>query len=57
MAVVYGRRTGQLKINPLDYFDASKFYPNANSEDKIRYYATVGCTPYYLSLIDKKLTF
>lgn len=54
---LFGRRTGQLKINPLDYYDASKFYPNVSNEDKIRYYATVGGTPYYLSLIDEKLTF
>jgi len=54
---LFGRRTGQLKINPLDYYDAAKFYPNVSDEDKIRYYATVGGTPYYLSLIDDKLTF
>lgn len=54
---LFGRRTGQLKINPLDYYDAAKFYPNISDEDKIRYYATVGGTPYYLSLIDDKLTF
>lgn len=54
---LFGRRTGQLKINPLDYYEASRFYPNVSDEDKIRYYATVGGTPYYLSLIDDKLTF
>ena len=54
---LFGRRTGQLKINPLDYYEASRFYPNVSDEDKIRYYATIGGTPYYLSLIDEKLTF
>lgn len=54
---LFGRRTGQLKINPLDYYDASKFYINASEEDKIRYYATVGGTPYYLSLINENLSF
>jgi len=54
---LFGRRTGQLKINPLDYYDAAQFYPNATSEEKIKYYATVGGTPYYLSLIDPKRSF
>jgi AAA+ ATPase superfamily predicted ATPase len=54
---LFGRRTGQLKINPLNYFDAVQFYPNASNEDKIKYYACVGGTPYYLSLIDQELSF
>jgi len=54
---LFGRRTGQLKINPLDYYDAAKFYPLADTIDKIRYYATIGGTPYYLSLIDPILSF
>ena len=54
---LFGRRTGQLKINPLDYYDSAKFYPQASNEDKIRYYACVGGTPYYLSLIDQGLSF
>ncbi|MHB9782598.1 ATP-binding protein [Streptococcus sp. 10F2] len=54
---LFGRRTGQLKINPLDYYDSSLFYPDVSSEDKIRYYACVGGTPYYLSLIDPELSF
>lgn len=54
---LFGRRTGQLKINPLDYFDAAKFYPNVSDEDKIKYYACIGGTPYYLSLIDQALSF
>ena len=54
---LFGRRTGQLKINPLDYYDAAKFYPSASNEDKIKYYVTIGGTPYYLSLIDNSLSF
>lgn len=54
---LFGRRTGQLKINPLDYYDAARFYPNVSNEDKIRYYACIGGTPYYLSLIDPDLPF
>lgn len=54
---LFGRRTGQLKIHPLDYYDAAKFYPFTSNEDKIRYYSVFGGTPYYLSLIDPTLTF
>lgn len=54
---LFGRRTGQLKINPLDYYDAARFYPHVSIEDKIRYYACVGGTPYYLSLINQNLSF
>ena len=54
---LFGRRTGQLKINPLDYYDSARFYPNASDEDKIKYYACIGGTPYYLSLIDSELSF
>lgn len=54
---LFGRRTGQLKINPLDYYDAARFYPDASDEDKIKYFATIGGTPYYLSLIDSELSF
>ncbi|MFV0558868.1 MAG: ATP-binding protein [Enterococcus sp.] len=54
---LFGRRTGQLKLNPLDYYDSAQFYPNVSDEDKIKYYACVGGTPYYLSLIDSDLSF
>ncbi|MDR1606246.1 MAG: ATP-binding protein [Streptococcaceae bacterium] len=54
---LFGRRTGQLKIHPLDYYDAARFYPTVSDEDKIKYYACVGGTPYYLSLIDPHLSF
>jgi len=54
---LFGRRTGQLKINPLDYYDAAKFYDEVSNEDKIKYYSCIGGTPYYLSLIDTSLSF
>lgn len=50
---LFGRRTGQIKVNPLDYYDASMFYVNYSAEDKIKLYSIVGGTPYYLSMINK----
>ncbi|WP_252897833.1 hypothetical protein [Amylolactobacillus amylophilus] len=46
-----------MKIGPLDYYDAALFYPDVSAVDKIKYYACVGGTPYYLSLIDPNLSF
>lgn len=54
---LFGRRTGQLKVIPLDYYEAARFYPHATPEEKIMYYAAVGGTPYYLSLINPEYSF
>lgn len=53
---LFGRRTSQLKIEPFDYYDSSKFYPNYNSIDKIVAYGIFGGTPHYLAKIDPKLS-
>lgn len=49
---LYGRSTFKMKIEPFDYYDASKFYPNASNEDKIRLYSVFGGVPFYTSKID-----
>lgn len=49
---LYGRSTFKMKIEPFDYYDASKFYPNASNEDKIRLYSVFGGIPFYTSKID-----
>ena len=45
---LYGRATGILKINEMDFFDASKFVPRYCPEDKIATYAALGGVPHYL---------
>ncbi|AEX85451.1 putative ATPase (AAA+ superfamily) [Marinitoga piezophila KA3] len=45
---LYGRRTGQYKILPMDFFDSSKFLPNFNIEDKIYIYSITDGIPLYL---------
>ncbi|HEY5261695.1 MAG TPA: ATP-binding protein, partial [Solirubrobacteraceae bacterium] len=45
---MYGRRTGQLHLTPLDYRSASLFVGSYSAEDKIRTYAVCGGMPYYL---------
>ncbi|WEV46728.1 ATP-binding protein [Bifidobacterium sp. ESL0690] len=46
---LYGRRTGQIRLEPFDYYDAAKFLPNVSNEERVQYYATFGGTPYYLA--------
>ena len=54
---LYGRRTAQMKLGPLDYLDAASMVPNASVEDKARYYATFGGTPYYVEQVDDGLSY
>jgi len=54
---LFGRRTGQMKLSGFDYVDAAGMLSKYNNEDKIRLYSCIGGTPYYLSRIDKQLSF
>lgn len=49
---LYGRTTFKIKVEPFDYYDSAKFYPNKTSEDKIRLYSIFGGVPFYTSKID-----
>lgn len=53
---LYGRSTFKLKIEPFDYFDASKFYSKLPNEDKVRLYSIFGGVPFYISKIDDSLS-
>ena len=45
---LYGRRTGQLKLEPFTARDAALFHPGYSAEDKVRAYSVCGGVPYYL---------
>ena len=49
---LYGRRTGQFLLEPLQYKDTRLFYPSFSNEDQVRAYAVYGGTPAYLQTID-----
>lgn len=49
---LYGRRTGQWKLTPLRFVDASRFFPAYSIEDLIRAYAILGGVPAYLEQFD-----
>lgn len=49
---LYGRATGILKMKPLPYWDAVKFFPDYSDEDKALSYAILGGIPRYLEEFD-----
>lgn len=51
-APLYGRRTAQYLLEPLDFSAAQLFYPQFTLEDRVRAYATFGGTPAYLRVIN-----
>lgn len=56
-APLYGRRTGQIFLKPLGFFEASRFFPNLRFEEKLCYYSLLGGNPGYLIQIDSELPF
>lgn len=49
---LYGRRTGQIRLQAFDYLTAAEFLPGTEAEDLVRYYAAFGGAPYYLAQLD-----
>ncbi len=45
---LYGRRTGQFKILPFDYWETASWFPNYSLEDKAVIYGVTGGVPLYL---------
>ena len=54
---LYGRRTAQFKIEPFDYFDSAKFFPDYTLEEKILAFSVVGGVPQYLQNIARECSF
>ncbi len=51
---LYGRATGILKMQEMDYQDAFQFLEGFSIEDKIAAYAVLGGIPYYLKQFDTR---
>ncbi|MEE8717061.1 MAG: ATP-binding protein [Coriobacteriales bacterium] len=54
---LYGRRTMQVHLRPFDFLDAARMLPGLPPEEELAYYATFGGTPYYLSQVDRNLSY
>jgi len=50
-APLYGRRTAQYLLEPLEFLDAQNFFQPYDPEDRLRAYAVYGGTPAYLQTI------
>lgn len=53
---IYGRRTGQVLLEPLGFFEAQKFFPKFSLEEKIQAFAILGGTPAYLEQFEDNLS-
>lgn len=49
---LYGRRTAQFKIAPLDYKETAVFHPNLSDEDNSLIYGITGGVPHYINKLD-----
>jgi AAA+ ATPase superfamily predicted ATPase len=49
---LFGRRTGQLLIESLSFWDSKKFFPGKSNEEFMYTYAVLGGTPAYLPRFD-----
>ena len=51
---LYGRHTGQFKIEPLDYKETAVFHPDLSAEDNSLIYGITGGIPHYINKLDVK---
>lgn len=49
---LYGRRTAQILLQPMKYYEISGFLPDKRTVDQIRFYSVFGGIPAYLEAID-----
>jgi len=49
---LYGRRTGQWKLEPFNFRSAKRFFPDHSFEEKIKTYSILGGIPYFLEQFD-----
>lgn len=47
---LYGRKTAHMKIMPLGFNEACRFFPGNGKEGNVEFYGVLGGVPYYLSL-------
>lgn len=53
---LYGRRTGQWKVEPMKIIDFKEFFPDQDWITLINFYALLGGIPFYANLFDPKST-
>ncbi|MDZ7359957.1 MAG: ATP-binding protein [candidate division KSB1 bacterium] len=53
-APLYGRRTGQLLIQPLSFADFSQFFPGLSFDRRLEFFAMAGGIPEYIKQLEAK---
>lgn len=53
---LYGRMTGNYKLEPMPFGDAIKFFPHYSTEEKIIAYSILGGIPHYLIQFDQNIS-
>jgi len=53
---IYGRRTAQINLKPIDFFNAREFLPRYSLEDFIKAYGILGGSPAHLLEFDDNKT-
>lgn len=53
-APLYGRRTGQWKLEPFNFKETQLFFPNYSIKDNIKTYSILGGMPYFLQQFNTK---
>ena len=51
---LYGRRTGQIRLQQIDFQHYAEFFPGLSYRDRVEHYAVTGGVPKYIELFDKK---
>ena len=51
---LYGRRTSQIRLAPLPFFDVRQYYHNKSFSDVVELYSVTGGVPKYLEFFDNK---
>ena len=54
---LFGRRTSQLQLKPLNYLESCKFLSGFSFEEQLMFYGALGGTPLYLSRVDADKSF
>jgi AAA+ ATPase superfamily predicted ATPase len=53
---LYGRRTGQWKVEPFEFKHVRKIFENKSLEETIKIWSIFSSIPYYLSFVDNNLS-
>ncbi len=54
---LYGRRSAQIKLEPLKFWDIKEFFPHYDFEELLKVYGTLDGIPQYLLLFSSNITF